>query len=48
MIDIGTTAFFVLEAILKIIAFGFVFGKRTYLMRDGFNRLDFIIVLVSC
>ena len=37
---------FILEAILKIIILGFVFGKGTYL-REAFNILDFIIVFFS-
>jgi hypothetical protein len=35
---------FVIEAIIKIIAKGLVFGKETYL-RDPWNILDFIIVI---
>lgn len=36
---------FVIECILKIIAFGFVRGERAYL-RDGWNVLDFVIVII--
>lgn len=35
-----------MEAILKIIMLGFVFGKGTYL-RDKWNILDFLIVVIS-
>lgn len=35
-----------MEAIFKSIAYGFVWGKNTY-MRDGWNVLDFIIVVTS-
>jgi len=37
---------FTIEAILKIIAFGFVIDKNTYL-RDPWNWLDFIVVVTS-
>jgi hypothetical protein len=35
---------FTLECILKIFAFGLVYGKNTYL-KSGWNVLDFIIVI---
>ncbi|KAG1668958.1 hypothetical protein FOA52_001002 [Chlamydomonas sp. UWO 241] len=38
------TALFMAEAACKIFAFGFVFGKHTYL-HDGWNILDFIVVI---
>lgn len=37
---------FILECLLKIVAYGFCFGHKTYL-KDGWNILDFIIVLFS-
>lgn len=37
---------FIIEALLKIIAMGFVCGKHAYL-RDSWNILDFIIVMTS-
>ena len=40
------TAIFALEALIKIIALGFIFGKNTYL-RDPWNWLDFIVVVTS-
>ena len=39
-------AIFVTEALLKIIAYGFLFTERAYL-KNGWNQLDFAIVLVS-
>ena len=39
------TAIFATECILKIIAYGLFRGKHTYL-RDGWNGLDFVIVIV--
>lgn len=36
--------FFIVEAAAKILALGFVIGKKTYL-RDPFNVLDFIIAI---
>lgn len=38
--------FYLFECILKIIAMGFLFNKNSYL-RDGWNILDFIIVITS-
>jgi hypothetical protein len=40
------TILFVIEALLKIIVYGFVIGRNTY-MREGWNVLDFLIVCVS-
>jgi len=37
---------FLLEACIKIFVMGFVVGKHTYL-RDPFNILDFVIVILS-
>jgi hypothetical protein len=48
-IDIMTTIismFFIGEALIKIIALGFVFGKDTYL-KESWNILDFVIVVSS-
>ena len=43
--EIVSTVIFVTECILKIIAYGLLRGKHTYL-RDGLNVLDFVIVIV--
>jgi Ion transport protein len=45
-IDKGFTSIFVFEAILKIMAFGFILHKRAYL-RNPWNALDFLVVLIS-
>ena len=46
-LDITATCLFILEAVLKIIAYGFVCnGKSSYLC-NGWDILDFIIVLLS-
>ena len=46
-IDIFFSAIFILEAILKIIAAGFITnGPKSYLL-DGWNKIDFTIVVVS-
>jgi len=37
---------FIVEAVVKIVVLGFLFGKETYL-KDAFNVLDFIIVFFS-
>lgn len=46
MSDWVATVIFTLESLLKIIAFGFVMSPKTYL-RDGWNQLDFIVVLAA-
>ena len=38
--------FFILEAVIKIIALGFVIGKDAYL-KESWNILDFVIVVSS-
>ncbi|CAE7321447.1 Cacna1c, partial [Symbiodinium sp. CCMP2456] len=40
------TSFFTLEFILKVVAFGFVVDKTSYL-RDAWNWLDFIVVVTG-
>ena len=45
-VDNAFSAVFIIEAILKIITSGFVFGKVTYL-RDYWNLMDFAIVLAA-
>jgi hypothetical protein len=45
-IDNVFTALFLLEAVIQIIAKGFVFHENSYL-RDYWNVLDFFVVLVS-
>ena len=37
---------FTIEAVIKIIALGFIFGKNTYL-RDAWNVIDFFIVITA-
>lgn len=46
-IDLVFTSIFCFEAVLKIIALGFIInGRRSYL-RDSWNVLDFLIVVLS-
>lgn len=40
------TLIFTLEALLKILALGFIFNKYAYL-RDGWNFIDFFVVLTG-
>ena len=42
----GFSVLFTIEAIIKIIALGFIFGKKTYL-RDAWNVIDFFIVVTA-
>jgi len=37
---------FTLEAIMKVVAYGFVFHPGAYL-RNGWNVLDFVIVIIG-
>lgn len=46
-IDLATTIVFSVEAILKIIVFGFTLNGKTSYLRNPWNMLDFIIVLLS-
>eukprot|EP01064_Diplonema_japonicum_P039661 TRINITY_DN9_c4_g1_i1.p1 TRINITY_DN9_c4_g1~~TRINITY_DN9_c4_g1_i1.p1 ORF type:complete len:1736 (+),score=356.14 TRINITY_DN9_c4_g1_i1:114-5321(+) len=43
-IDFVVAMLFTSEALLKIVAYGFVSNKCCYLRRDAWNRLDFFIV----
>jgi voltage-dependent calcium channel L type alpha-1D len=45
--DIVTTFFFTIEVIVKVIAVGFVINGKTSYIRDTWNMLDFIIVIIS-
>jgi hypothetical protein len=46
-IDLVSTVIFIVEAIIKIICYGFYFcGPNSYL-RSTWNRLDFIVVIFS-
>ena len=45
-VDLGFSFIFMIECLSKIIVMGFVMHKRAYL-RDAWNRLDFLIVLIS-
>eukprot|EP01062_Namystynia_karyoxenos_P067252 TRINITY_DN6115_c1_g1_i1.p1 TRINITY_DN6115_c1_g1~~TRINITY_DN6115_c1_g1_i1.p1 ORF type:complete len:2160 (+),score=713.69 TRINITY_DN6115_c1_g1_i1:175-6654(+) len=47
MCDLALTVVFWFEMLLKGAAYGFIGGPDTYLRRDGWNRLDCFIVLVS-
>lgn len=46
LIDTVLTALFTLEAVIQIIAKGFIFHNSSYL-RDGWNALDFFVVIIS-
>ncbi|QDZ24407.1 ion transport protein [Chloropicon primus] len=46
VLDVVFLVIFGLEAMMKITAFGFVFGKNHYI-HDAWNCLDFLIVLMS-
>ncbi len=46
-IDIGTTVFFLLEFLIKVITFGFLMNGRTSYLRNPWNLLDFVIISLS-
>ena len=45
-IDLFMTVAFTIEVVVKVIVYGFLFGKKTYL-REAWNILDFLIVLTA-
>lgn len=45
--DIVLTAVFAIEALFKIITFGFLFNKSKSYLRNGWNIIDFVVVIVS-
>jgi hypothetical protein len=44
-VDIGFAAFFTLEMLIQIIAWGFIFGPSSYLQSNIFNRISFGVTL---
>lgn len=44
--DLAFSVVFIIEAVLKILTSGFVFGKKTYL-RNPWNVIDFLIVIAA-
>ena len=40
------SSIFIVEAVIKIIVMGFIFGKKAYL-KDNWNILDFLIVFFT-
>jgi hypothetical protein len=45
--DIVTTTLFTMEVIIKVIAVGFIANGKTSYIRETWNILDFIIVIIS-
>lgn len=45
--DIFLTSFFVLECLLKIIMLGLIFNKENSYLRNGWNVIDFVVVIIS-
>lgn len=46
-VDLSLTIIFTMEAIMKIIAFGFVMNGENSYIRNPANIIDFIVVIVS-
>ena len=46
LINQSFTGLFMLEALVKIIAMGFIVGSKSYL-REAWNFIDFIIVIAG-
>ena len=47
IIDISMTVIFTIECMINIVLLGFLFNGRPSYLRDGWNQLDFIIVVFS-
>jgi hypothetical protein len=47
MSDIVLSSIFALESLLKIIAFGFIFNRNVAYLKNGWNVIDFIVVIIS-
>jgi hypothetical protein len=47
VMDIVTTTLFTMEVIIKVIAVGFIVNGKTSYIRETWNILDFIIVIIS-
>eukprot|EP00301_Raphidiophrys_heterophryoidea_P006188 c12515_g4_i2.p1 GENE.c12515_g4_i2~~c12515_g4_i2.p1 ORF type:complete len:1711 (+),score=471.23 c12515_g4_i2:352-5133(+) len=47
-VDVAFTSVFIFELVMKVIALGFFKGKHTYLRTSHFNKLDFVIIFLSC
>jgi hypothetical protein len=45
--DIILTIFFAFESVFKIITYGFLFNKELSYLRNGWNIIDFLVVIVS-
>jgi hypothetical protein len=46
-IDLGTTMVFIMEAIVKILAFGFLLNGKSSYLKNPWNTLDFTIIIFS-
>jgi hypothetical protein len=46
-INLGISAIFFTELIMKIVVYGFIFNGTDSFLRNGWNILDFVIVLTS-
>ena len=46
-IDVFTTSIFIMEAMMKTVAFGFVANGRYSYLRSYWNIIDFAIVILS-
>jgi Ion transport protein len=46
-IDVATTIVFIMEAVMKNVAFGFLFNGKWSYMRQNWNVVDFLIIIFS-
>lgn len=46
-IDIVTTVIFSIECLIKILTFGLIFNGKSSYLQNGWNIIDFIIVIFS-
>ena len=45
--DIILSSIFAFEAILKIIAYGLIFNRNVAYLKNGWNVIDFLVVIIS-
>jgi len=47
ILDKIMTVIFVIELLIKVVAYGLIFNGKTSYLKDGWSQIDFIIVLAS-
>ena len=47
IVEVICTTFYVIETCLKVLTYGFILGKHSYLRCSHYNQIDFVVVLSS-